>query len=55
MSASNSVIKAAERPLDLQPRGKGIIQRTAKATTFGAKHDDSHIGAAHLDFVRGEH
>ena len=55
MSASNRVIKAAESPLDLQPRGKGIIQHTAKATTFGAKHDDSHIGTTHLDFVHEEH
>ena len=55
MGASNSVIKASERPLDLQARGKGIIQRTAKATTFGAKHDGSHIGTTHLDFVHGEH
>ena len=45
LSASNSVSKAAERPLDLNPGGKGTAQSIANATKFGAKHD----------FVRGKH
>ena len=55
LSASNSVVKAAERPLDLNPNDKGTAQRTANATKFGTKHDSSHMGASHLDFVYGEH
>ena len=55
LSASNSVVKAAERPLDLNPIDKGTAQSTANATSFGAKHDGSHMGASHLDFVCGEY
>ena len=55
LSTSTSVVKAAEHLLDLNPRDKGTAQSTAKATKFGAKHDGSHMGASHLDFVCGEH
>ena len=55
LSASNSVVKAAERPLDLNPSDKGTAQSTVNATKFGAQHDGSHMGASHLDFVYGEH
>ena len=55
LSACNSVVKAAERPLDLNPSDKGTAQSTANATKFGKKHDGSHMGASHLDFVCREH
>ena len=55
MSASNSFVKAAERPLNLNPIDKGTAQSTANATKFGAKHDGSHMGTSHLVFVHGEH
>ena len=55
MSASNSVLKAAERQLDLNPSGKVAAQGIANATKFGTQHGDNHMSPSHLDFVRGKY
>ena len=55
MSASNSVLKAAERPLDLNPSGKGTAQSIVNATKFGAQHGDNHMSPSPLDFVCGKY
>ena len=55
LSASNSVLKAAECPLDLNPSGKGTAQSIVNATKFGAQHGDNHMSPSHLDFVCGKY
>ena len=55
MSASNSVLKAAERQLDLNPSGIVAAQGIANATKFGAQHGDNHMSPSHLDFVHGKY